>query len=89
MNLGPTELGVLLLSLLLLAVFLGLPVWAVVDAARATDQQWAAIGQSRTVWLILLVALTLAVPPVGFILSVVYLLTVRPKLAIAAGPATS
>jgi hypothetical protein len=84
MGLGPAELVVLLF----LVAILGLPVWAVADAARSTDRQWAAVGQSRTVWLILLVVLTVAAFPFGILLSVVYLLTVRPKLATAAGPAT-
>ena len=79
MSLGPAEL----LVILFVVAFVGFPVWAVVDAVRASDQQWEAIGQSRTVWLILLVVLTVAAAPFGFVLSVVYLLTIRPKLATA------
>jgi hypothetical protein len=82
-SLGPIEL--LVLALLVSLVIL--PVWAIADAARATDSQWAAIGQSRMVWLILLVVLTLAAFPLGIVLSAVYLVTVRPKLA-TARPAT-
>jgi hypothetical protein len=80
MGLGPVELLVILFCL-------GFPVWAVADAVRASDRQWEAIGQSRRVWLVLLVVLTVAALPIGFVLSAVYLLTVRPKLATASRPA--
>lgn len=79
MNLGAPEL-VILLAFLSLVV---LPVWAVVDALQATDGQWAAIGQQRTVWVALLAIGTLCAGPVGLVLAIVYLLSVRPKLAAA------
>jgi hypothetical protein len=79
MNLGPTEL-VILLSF---AGLLVLPVWALIDALRATDSQWAAIGQQRNTWVALLAITVLCTGPVGLVLAIVYLLTVRPKLAAA------
>jgi len=60
--------------------------FAIFDALRHSGAEWAAIGQSRIVWLVLLV--------VGLagglftILSVVYWLRVSPKLY-AAGRATA
>jgi hypothetical protein len=78
-NIGPTEL-VILLALVSLLV---LPVWALVDALQATDAQWVAVGQQRTVWVALLAICTLCAGPVGPVLAVVYLVSVRPKLAAA------
>jgi hypothetical protein len=43
MNLGPTEL------LILLVLFL---VWGIIDAAVRPDSAWAAAGQSKLVWVV-------------------------------------
>ena len=85
MNLGPTELLVLLV---LVVPFLVVPVWAVVDAMGATDAQWNTVGQQRTLWVALIAVGTFCGGPIGVVLAIVYLLTVRPKLAAArsAGP---
>lgn len=85
MNLGPTELVILLVFVLPL---IAVPIWAVVDAMGATEAQWAAVGQQRTLWIVLIGAGTLCGGFIGVVLAIVYLLTVRPKLAQArsAGP---
>lgn len=85
MNLGPFEL----LILLVFVSFLALPVWAIVDALRASDAEWAAIGQQRTLWVSLIgLSVVCGGGVVGIVLAVVYLVTVRPKLQAArsAGP---
>ena len=80
MNLGPTELVILLALFALLA----LPIWAVVDALGASDAQWAAIGQQRTTWILLIgLSVVCGGGVVGVILAVIYLITVRPKLQAA------
>jgi hypothetical protein len=80
MNLGPTELIILLILFVPLLV---IPIWALVDAMGATDAQWAAVGQQRTLWVALIAVGTFCGGPVGLVLAVVYLLTVRPKLLAA------
>ena len=75
MTLGPAELLIVLLLLFVLVI----PVWAVVDASIRTDGQWAAIGQNEVLWVVLLVV-GIFVPPLGIVLSIVYLTTLRPKL---------
>ncbi len=85
MNLGPTELVILLVLVSLLAV----PIWAVTDALRASDAEWAAIGQQRTMWILLIgLSVVCGGGVVGIILAVIYLVSVRPKLQAArsAGP---
>jgi len=79
MNLGPTEL----IILLFLLSFIAIPVWAVIDALQARDAEWAAVGQQRTLWVSLIAIGTFCGGPVGVVLAIVYLLTVRPKLAAA------
>ncbi|MGH8993094.1 MAG: DUF2516 family protein [Acidimicrobiia bacterium] len=81
MNLGPTEL----IILLVMVGFIAVPVWALVDALRATDAQWAAIGQQRTIWVALIAVGTFFGGFPGMILAIVYLVSVRPKLLSARG----
>ena len=68
-------------------VTLGLPIWALVDAASRPDTAWTATGQSKVLWVALLVVLTILCW-VGWIVALAYLLAVRPKLvaAQAGGP---
>lgn len=68
------------LLLFLLAVLV--PIWGILDAARKPTEAWAAIRQSRLLW-ILLMALLTPVFGMGVIVAVVYLVTVRPKLVAA------
>lgn len=70
MNLGPTEL------LILLVLFV-LPVWGIIDAAIRSDSAWTAAGQSKLVWVLVQVFLWV----LG---SAVYFVAIRPKLKAAA-----
>ena len=74
-NIGAPEL---LILLVLLAVF-GACVFTVIDVARRPEADFAAVGQNRTLWLIVGI-LSLFVPCV-WLGSVYSLLGVRPKLA--------
>jgi hypothetical protein len=73
--LGPIELLILLVALVSLIV----PIWAIVDAARRPETQWAAAGQNRTRWLVFL-TLGALLPVVGVVLLIVYLVSIRPQL---------
>jgi hypothetical protein len=74
-SLGPAELLILLLIVPLVIQ----PIWALVDAALRPDRQWAAADQNKTLW-VLLLAVGLFLPLVGFVLLVVYLASIRPQL---------
>jgi len=82
-NIGPTELLLVLVVLGLTIVGFGLPIWAIVHAARAPDAAWDAVGQSRATWIALL-AVGLFLSPIGLLLALVYIATVRPKVHRAA-----
>jgi hypothetical protein len=68
-NIGLPEL-VLLLVILLVMV---LPIWSVLDAALRPDGAWQAAGQSKVVWVLVI----LFMPLVG---SLIYFAAVRPKV---------
>jgi len=61
-------------------IALGVPVWAIVDAAGHLNEAYQQIGSHKITWIVLLVALTLLFNPIGIIGSVVYLASVRPRL---------
>jgi hypothetical protein len=58
---------------------LGIVVWGIVDAASRPQAAWHAAGQSKVLW-ILLQAVGLPFCLVGFILSIIYLAAIRPKV---------
>lgn len=82
MNIGPVEMVVIGLVWL---VPLVLAVWAIVDAAGRPAAAWDAIGSSRGVWIALLVIFTIFCNLVGLVLAIVYLTSVRRRLAAAGG----
>jgi hypothetical protein len=67
---------------LLCSVPLALSLWALLDAARRPEWAWALAGRRRVVWMasILFGALVLVV---GLVVSIVYLVRVRPEVAAA------
>ena len=67
----------------LLFALVVLPLWGAVDANNRPARQWERVGQSRTVWVILLLV-GIFLTPLGLIAAAVYFTTVRPKLARAA-----
>lgn len=76
---GPTEV----LIILVIAV-LPIVIWIVglVDALRRPDADWAATGQSKLTWVLVIALSQLAA--VGFLLSIVYWVSARPALKLAA-----
>jgi hypothetical protein len=75
-SLGPIELVIVLLILAVVA----LPVWAIVDAIIRPDSAWAAADQNKTLWVVMLIVGTFALGPVGLVLAIVYLASIRPKM---------
>jgi hypothetical protein len=68
-------------EILIVLAFIALPIWALIDAASRPDAVWTAADQSKTMWIVLLVIGILIVFPVGIIVALIYLLSIRQKLA--------
>jgi hypothetical protein len=71
---------VLFILIALLIVFLGTSIWALVDAALRPPEAFVAVGDSKALWITLIAISALALGIVGFILALVYLLSIRPKV---------
>ena len=79
MNLGPTE--IVLFGLLLIPFGLIFPIWGIVDATGRSDAAWARAEQNKTLWIVLQAVGMLVC--FGWILALVYLTVVRPKVRAA------
>lgn len=66
-------------ELIIVLLFIGLPIWALVDVSRRHESSFAAQGRNKNLWMVLLI-LGIFVTPVGAIAAVIYLFAVRPKL---------
>ena len=75
-------------GLVLVAVALALvalPIAAIVDAVRRPSIQWTRVGLNRATWVLLMsVGTILGVGVLGVVAAVEYLISVRPKLEMAA-----
>ena len=69
-----------LLIALAVAVAIGIPLWAVIDAARRSEGSFRQIGSDKTRWIVVLVVLSVFLNPVGIVVSVLYLTTTRQRL---------
>ncbi len=78
MSLGPVEGLFFLFAMAFAIVPLGLVAWGVIDAMNRPDEEFTAIGQTKTLW-VLLMALG-AFTGIGVIFSIYYLAATRPKL---------
>lgn len=77
MSIGAGEAGFLVVWLLAIVVQFGVAVYAIVDVAKRSEAAFSAAGQNKTLWLILnIVGLFTC-----FVLPVVYLAAIRPKVA--------
>jgi hypothetical protein len=76
MNLGPSE--VVIIGLLLIPLGLVFPIWGIVDAAGRPDSAWARADQNKTLWIVLQAVGMLVC--FGWILAIVYLTVIRPKV---------
>lgn len=71
----------ILLGFVLFLAAVALWVWTLLDAARTPNEHWESAGQSKPLWLVVLVAaVPLGVAVVG---SLLYLLIPRPRLRMA------
>jgi hypothetical protein len=66
--------------LLFLVLFWGFPIWAIVDAASQTSSSFRAAGSSKAFWIALIIVFMFFFAPIGVILALVYLLSVRPRV---------
>ena len=71
---------VALLIVLGVAIAIGIPLWAIIDAARRSDSSFAEIGSDKTRWIVILVVLSVFLNIAGVVASAVYLTTTRPRL---------
>jgi hypothetical protein len=76
------------LGLFLLVVALGLvslPIAGIIDAARRPVLQWTRVGLSRATWIVLMALGTVVgFGILGVVAAIEYLISVRPKLQMAA-----
>ncbi len=70
-----------LLVVVIVAVALGIPLWAIIDASRRPASSFQQVGSDKTRWILTLVLLTIFFNLGGIVAAGVYLATVRPKLA--------
>jgi hypothetical protein len=71
---------VLIILVALLVVFLGTSIWAIIDAASKPREAFVAVGDSKAMWITLIAVFTLSLGIAGFILALVYLISIRPKI---------
>ena len=75
-------------AIVLIAVALGLvslPIAAIIDAVRRPVIQWTRVGLNRATWVLLMgLGTVLGVGIVGVVAAIEYLISVRPKLEMAA-----
>jgi hypothetical protein len=60
-----------------------IPLWAVIDAISRPTAAFAAAGSSKALWLTLLLVFWFFTLVVGLVLSVVYLVSIRPRVRAA------
>jgi hypothetical protein len=60
--------------------FLVFPLWAVIDIASTPESAFEEAGQSRTVWLVLILGLTFTGGLPGLVVAIAYLWGKGPKL---------
>ena len=73
-------------GLIILVPFVGLGVilWAVIDILSRPGPQFRAVGSSKATWLIWIIVLSLLTGIIGWIVSIVYLTAIRPRVKRAA-----
>ncbi len=69
--------------ILALFICLGLPIWAVADAATRPDYAWSDSGQNKILWIALIAGFTIFLTPVGFVIAIVYFASIRGKVKTA------
>lgn len=81
MSFGPSELVLIAFFFVIPIASLFVVVFAVLDAAGRPESEFAAIQQSRTLWIVLPIVLTLlTLGTGGLIAGLIYLISIKPKL---------
>ena len=62
-----------------------IPLWAIVDAASRPSGAFMAAGSSKSLWVSLILITWLLTGIIGFVLAVVYLASIRPRVRSAIG----
>jgi hypothetical protein len=73
----------MVMVVLALAICLGIPAWALVNAARHSDLAFQRVGSHKARWIVAISVLTVFLNFIGVVTSIVYLATVRPRLKLA------
>jgi hypothetical protein len=61
------------------------PIWAIADAASRPSAAFVAAGSSKAMWITLIVVFWLVTGIVGFVLAIVYLASIRPRVRAISG----
>jgi hypothetical protein len=77
-----TDYVVAVVVTLFACIPLGISLWALLDAARRPEWAWALAGRRRVVWMFVIMFGVLSVIG-GLVVSLYYLLSIRPKIAAA------
>jgi Protein of unknown function (DUF2516)/Protein of unknown function (DUF2510) len=72
--------------LLISAVGLIITLWAIIDAAGRPSMAFTAAGTSKALWITLIAVLFFFTGVIGFILAIVYLASIRPRVKAATIP---
>ena len=74
-----------IVALVVGAALIALPVAGIIDAARRPVLQWTRVGMNRMTWIALMgVGTVLGFGVFGVVAAIEYLISVRPKLQLAA-----
>jgi len=82
---GP-DLLVVLIVLIFILGFLGTSIWAIVDVASHSKEDFHSAGSSKTAWIIVIAVFTVFYG-CGSLIAIYYLLRVRPKVLKVEGQA--
>ncbi len=77
--------GFLIFSIILNLVFLGVGIYAAVDANKYGDAAWQATGQNKTLWMVLPIVMGLCCGIFVLIPVLIYFLSIKKKLDAAGG----
>jgi hypothetical protein len=69
------------LVLLIALVTLIFPIWALVDSISRPTAAFTVAGSSKGMWIVLIVLFWLFTGIIGVVLSIVYLVSIRPRVA--------
>ena len=75
-----------LILVVLALVLVSLSIWALIDVALKDGDAFTRAGSSKVMWLVLIVGFTVIIAPIGVIMSITYLSSVRRRVNRFVGP---